>query len=107
MKKILSAYLIFLSICTNAQIDTPQRRLNEPPDSTAFGIPNGNVSKKEIGQAGGTIISDDGKVELIFPAAALTGNTNISIQPTTNPLPYGAGKAYQFEPSGIQFKKPV
>ena len=25
----------------------------------------------------------------------------------TNLVPNGAGKAYQFEPSGIQFKKPV
>jgi len=40
---------------------------------------------KELGAPGGKIISDDGTVELIFPADALTANTTITIQLTTNP----------------------
>jgi len=114
MKKILSASLLFFSLSvhaqtdsTNASADTSQIKFFEPPDSTGFGTPDGQLVSKEIGPAGGTIASDDGKVELFFPPDALTANTNISIQPITNLAPNGAGKAYQFEPSGIQFKKPV
>ena len=116
MKKILvvSISILFFSLSMNAQIDstnaltdTSTIKFIEPPDSTEFGTPDGQLVSKEIGQAGGTIVSNDGRVELIFPTGALTTNTNISIQPTTNLAPNGAGKAYQFEPSGIQFKKPV
>jgi hypothetical protein len=114
MKKMLILSLLFFSLgihaqtdSTNALTDTSQIKFIEPPDSTGFGTPYGQLVSKEIGPTGGTIISEDGKVELIFPAEALTANTNISIQPITNLAPNGAGKAYQFEPSGIQFKKPV
>jgi hypothetical protein len=107
MKKILFSFFILSSICTHAQVDSLQKRVIEPPDSTGFGVPDGEVAAKEIGPSGGTIISHDGRVELIFPAGALTASTNITIQPTTNLLPHGAGNAYQFEPSGIHFKKPV
>src|SRR3954470_13563933 len=107
MKKILFSFFIFSSICTNAQVDSLQKRISESPDSTGFGVPDGKVAAKEIGPSGGTISSDDGRVELIFPPGALTASTSITIQPTTNLLPHGAGNAYQFEPSGVQFRKPV
>jgi hypothetical protein len=77
------------------------------PDSTAIGTPDGKLVSKEIGPAGGKIISDDQRVELIFPEGALTAKKNISIQPIVNLIPNGNGKAYQFEPSGIRFIKPV
>jgi len=114
MKKILVAGVLLFSLCATAQVDSPmlftdttELKFTEPPDSTGFGTPYGELVSKEIGPAGGKIISDDGRVELIFPADALSANTNISIQPITNLSPYGAGKAYRCEPSGIQFKKPV
>jgi hypothetical protein len=114
MKKILSASLLFFSLNVHAQLDstklsadTSQIKFIEPPDSTGFGAPDGQLTSKEIGTQGGAIVSDDGRVELIFPADALAANTTISIQPITNLAPNGAGKAYKCEPSGIQFKKPV
>ena len=114
MKKILILLILFFSLSVHAQTDTSGLQVDtaaikfiEPPDSTAIGTPDGKLVSKEIGITGGTIISEDGRVELIFPAGALTANTNISIQPTNNLAPNGAGKAYAFEPSGIQFKKPV
>ena len=84
-----------------------QVKLVQLPDSTAVGAPDGKAVSKEIGGAGGTIISDDGRVELIFPAGALTEKKMISIQPVVNLIPNGNGKGYQFEPSGTQFIKPV
>ena len=105
--------IIILAACcsfflfANAQADSSKIRYTEPSDSTALGIPNGKIVSKQIGPTGGTIMSEDGRIELIFPTGALTATTTISIQPTTNLAPNGAGKAYQFEPSGIQFKEPV
>jgi hypothetical protein len=114
MKKLLILVMLPFSLCVHAQIDstkalidTSQIKFIEPPDSTGFGTPGGHLVSQEIGPAGGIIVSDDGRVELIFPADALTANTTISIQPITNLAPNGAGKAYKCEPSGIQFKKPV
>ncbi len=114
MKKILIASTLFFSLGVHAQVDPSKMLLDtanvkfiEPPDSTGFGTPDGQLVSKEIGPGGGTIASDDGRVELIFPSDALPGNTKISIQSTTNLAPNGTGNAYQFEPSGIQFNKPV
>lgn len=107
MKKIIISFLLFSTMIVCAQKDTSQLKSHEPTDSTGFGIPDGKLVSKEIGTAGGTIASDDGRVELIFPAGSLPLAKTISIQPTTNPVFQGAGKAYRFEPSGIQFKKPV
>lgn len=107
MKKIIVSFLLLSAMIVVAQNDTSQLQSLELSDSTAFGTPDGKSVSKEIGGAGGTIISEDGRIELIFPLGALTANRTISIQPTTNLSPNGTGKAYQLEPSGIQFKKPV
>jgi hypothetical protein len=106
MKKILVLLFLVLPALSHAQSDTSQKK-TEQPLLTGFGLADGKMMGKEIGPGGGEIISDDGRVKLIFPAGALTSNTSISIQPTTNTVPSGTGKAYRFEPSGIQFKKPV
>jgi len=92
---------------TDLKIDTSQFKIVRISDSTAQGELVGQVVNKEIGSPGGTIISEDKRIELIFPPGALSGNTNISIQASTNLAPNGVGNAYRFEPSGIQFKKPV
>ena len=107
MKKIFFLFLFCWWFLGYSQTDTSKIRISEPPDSTAIGLPDGKSISKEIGPQGGTIISDDGKIELIFSAGALGANTTISIQPTTNHAPNGTGKAYSLEPSGIRFKEPV
>src|SRR5689334_25354390 len=99
MKRLLISLLVFFQLYVRAQQDTAQIKVVEPPDSTALGIPDGNPVNKEIGPLGGSIASGDGRVQLIFPEGALTTNTLISIQPTTNPAPNGSGMAYDFEPS--------
>jgi hypothetical protein len=112
MKKILIA-LLFFTVSASAQISTEKTETDlvevkfiQLPDSTATGTPNGKKVSKEIEPTGGAISSADGRVELIFPANALTRTTEISIQPVTSVIPSG-NKAYQFEPSGTQFIKPV
>jgi hypothetical protein len=120
MKKILSISLLFFSLCAFAQSDSTRQvdstmvlmdsvelKIVELPDSTAIAVPDGKAVSKEIDPAGGSIVSDDGRVELIFPEGALSAATTISIQPILNLIPNGNGKGYRFEPSGIQFQKPV
>src|ERR1700730_7902697 len=109
VKRIIFFIVGFLfALYANAQPDSLQTYFALPHDTTTgFGTADGKIATKQIGPPGGAIVSEDGRVELVFPEGALTATTNISIQPTTNPLSYGAGKAYLFEPSGIQFNKAV
>src|SRR2546423_14480508 len=107
MKKIFFLFLFCWCFLGFSQTDTSAIKFTALSDSTGFGTPDGKLVSKQIGTMGGTIISGDGRIELIFPPEALTINTTIRIQPTTNNAPNGTGKAYSLEPSGIQFKKPV
>ena len=106
MKKIIVFAFLLFSVAAYAQNDTLKDTVVKPV-VTEQGKPDGEKVILNIGEKGGSLKSSDGKVELIFPAGALTENTNIIIQPVTNLAPNGSGKAYWFEPSGIQFKKPV
>ncbi|MFL5786930.1 MAG: hypothetical protein ACJ748_02665 [Flavisolibacter sp.] len=99
--------LLLISLKGISQSDTSEIKVIIPPDSTAIGKPEGIKNSKLIGQEGGTISSSDNRVQLIFPAGALSSSTSISIQASTNTAPNGSGKSYQFEPSGIHFQKPV
>ncbi|HTD93346.1 MAG TPA: hypothetical protein VK644_06030 [Chitinophagaceae bacterium] len=74
---------------------------------TEKGIPAGEMANSRIGEEGSTLLSSDGKVELIFPAGAVQKKTVISIQPVTNLAPNGNGYAYEMKPSGIHLQKPV
>ena len=106
MKKIIVFILLFVSVNASAQniavTDTVIRF-----GVTEKGKPDGEKAENEISKDGGSLQSSDGKVELIFPAGAVTKKTAISIQPVTNHAPNGSGKAYQMEPSGINFQQPV
>jgi hypothetical protein len=67
MNKIFFLCLLLFSTGVYAQTDTTGIWLFEPSDSTGFGTPDGKLVSKEIGPAGGKIVSEDGRVELIFP----------------------------------------
>jgi len=51
---------------------------------TAVGKPIGEEVTEEIGKDGGTITSDDGRIELIFPQEALNKKKKIKIRAVTN-----------------------
>jgi hypothetical protein len=78
-----------------------------PPAVTAVGTPVGTEITKTIGPGGGTITSDDGKIDLTIPAGALSANTNISIQSVTNECPGAIGLAYDLLPNGTRFTVPA
>lgn len=63
-----------------------------------------------IGAEGGTVTGDEGMVELVFPAGAVDETIEVSISPVASaPDDPGMilGRAYDFEPDGVQFLVPV
>lgn len=80
---------------------------NIEPTVTPVGTNDGTAVTKSIGSAGGSITSDDGELEIIIPSGALSANTDITIQPITNDIPSGRGKAYRCTPDGQQFAKDI
>ena len=77
------------------------------PTLTEIGKPAGEKVSEKIDRDGGELSSSDGRVDLIMPPDAVSKKTNISIQPVVNTLSPGKTKAYQLEPSGISFQKPL
>jgi hypothetical protein len=77
------------------------------PAVTPVGTNDGAAVLKAIGSSGGTVVSDDGVIELVIPSGALAANTDITIQPITNNAPNGRGKAYRCTPDGLQFAKDI
>lgn len=106
MKKLFLILLVFTGIFEvyPQGNDSIELRFVPLPDSTSLGTPAGNKTSKLIGPDGGIISSDDGKLELVFPAGALDIATDISIQPITLVIP-NANKAYQFRTFGHPVSK--
>ena len=109
MKKILF-YLVALFLITSTSCKKNSASSSNPnsgkPVQTQAGTATGTAVSKDIGQGGGSIISADGSVELIFPANALASSTTITIQPITNACP-GSMISYRFSPDGSKFNQPV
>jgi hypothetical protein len=106
MKKISAVILLFVSVNLFAQNKAAEDTAATPV-ITAIGKPNGKKSAITINKDGGSLKSSDGMLELIIPPGAVSKKTDISVQPITNLMTNGNGKAYRLEPSGIQFQKPV
>jgi hypothetical protein len=104
MKKIIVFTFLFISVNGLAQSDAAEDTITKPA-ITAIGKPDGEKIEIKIGKDGGSFISSDGKIELKIPEGAISKKTIFSIQPITNLMPNGNGKAYRLEPSGIQFQK--
>ncbi len=74
---------------------------------TEVGDPAGERLSMEIGPAGGTLTSADGRMTLKVPANAVNESVTFSIQPITNKAANGVGNGYRLEPDGRQFPVPV
>jgi hypothetical protein len=75
--------------------------------ATEVGKPEGPRVTKDIGPAGGSIASPDGRLTLTVPQNALTETVAFSIQPITNKAGGGLGLAYRLEPDGKTFTTPL
>jgi hypothetical protein len=87
--------------------------LNKPNEdevvfkATEFGTPLGDKVTKEIGPAGGTLSSPDGRLALTVPEAALSETVAFSIQPVTNKFDGGLGISYRLGPAETTFINPL
>jgi hypothetical protein len=75
--------------------------------ATEVGKPEGPNVTKNIGPAGGTLASPDGRLTLTVPQNALTETLPFSIQPITNKADGGLGLAYRLGPDGKTFATPL
>src|ERR1043165_6589975 len=99
---LISILFYYSSFSQNKTADTTKKPLITP-----IGIPFGEIASNKIGKDGGSVRSSDGKLELDFPNNALNSSVTISIQSCSNTLHSGIGTAYQLEPSGTKFNRPV
>lgn len=106
MKKIIVFIFLFVSVSVSAQNNAAGDTTSKPA-ITELGKPDGEKTEIKIGKEGGSFTSSDGKIRLVIPAGAVSKKTTFTIQPTTNLMPNGNGKAYQMEPSGVNFQKPL
>lgn len=110
MKRIrifLMAALCLSACSRDPKTVTPPQQ--EPPKGVVrpIGTSLGAPVTKEIGAAGGTMNSGDGKLSITVPAGAVTANTTFSVEPVTNTLPGSPGIAYRLKPEGVKFAKPL
>lgn len=68
---------------------------------------SGGTTTTDIGTTGGTATSDDGKVTLSIPPAALSATRSITIAPASRSPSSNIGTAYKFGPDGLTFDQPV
>lgn len=109
MKQQFSIYLLvflcFLSSCKKNDTARPYENDTPEPITTQRGIPVGTAVTRNIGPAGGTLSSTDGKLTVRVPAGAVTNNTSFSIQPISNTLYSDVDDrlAYRLLPEGVNF----
>ena len=73
MKKSLVSFLLICTFLANAQEkNTVPIQILKLDSITAIGKADGKEITKEIGKEGGKIVSEDGKMELIFPEGAIS-----------------------------------
>lgn len=75
--------------------------------ATAVGKAFGDKVTQEIGPAGGSLSTSDGRITVNVPPDAVSAPLDFSIQPITNTADDGLGSAYRMEPSGHKFAVPV
>lgn len=103
---LVLSVVVGVSSCKKKEKDSPVPAVSTGTP-TAVGTPSGISNSATIDAAGGTVLSADGRLEIIIPANALSTPTVIGIQPVTNTAFGGAGEAYDLTPNGQQFDQPV
>jgi len=74
---------------------------------TEVGTPEGNKVSKDMGPAGGTLASPDGRLTLTVPQNAIAETVTFAVQPVTNKFDGGLGSSYRLEPVGKTFTNPL
>lgn len=108
MKKLLCYF--FSVTCTMSHLSCDKEsgeEMTPQPLVTARGLPQGQVTTREIGPEGGQLQLADGSVSIRIPAGALSAPATVGIQPISNTAPLGIGRGYRLTPEGVTFAKPV
>lgn len=85
---------------------------NKPNAPTGAGVirPQGNAigitQQLRVSPAGGSFQSQDGRLELVFPADAVSQTTTVELQSISNTNPAGLGTAYRLS-AALTLLKPV
>ena len=101
----LLATCCFIISCKTSSPTSPTTTTTGVP--TAIGTPVGSPATGTIDASGGSLLSPDGRLEVVVPAGALATATSISVQPITNETPGGVGVGFSMLPNGQTFSKPV
>jgi hypothetical protein len=105
---VLLGLLVFLSLSCNEQVAVlPDESSLITPLVRPVGVTFGPLVFGNIGPAGGSLKSPDGKITIDIPQGALNANTTISIQEVSNTNIAGIGTAFRLLPHGNVFAKPV
>ena len=108
MKHLTCSILALVAICIGCNgDDAPSTPHTPSPVPTAPGTPDGPPTAVTIGPGGGTLASGDGLFSIDIPAGALSGDTEIGVQPITNTAWGGLGEGYRLTPDGLTFATPV
>jgi|SRR5690606_34335268 len=102
---LISLVVVSLFSCSEEDQNTPSEKTLDPV-VTEIGTPVGDAVTEDIGPSGGTLSSEDGKLDIIVPAGAVSNNTSFGIQPITNRCP-GGFFAYRLLPENLTFTTPV
>lgn len=102
-----SVLLIMCLSVFSCKHKNPVSSIDQTKKPRPIGIPVAHAIIKTLGNRGGTIVSEDGKLEVEIPAGALTKDIAISIQPIQNTAAGGVGFGYRLLPHGDIFKKRV
>src|SRR5690242_17088981 len=77
------------------------------PKPSPKGVAVAELVAGQIGPAGGSLTSDDGRLTVSVPPGAVSAPTSLSIQDITNTAPGGDGIAYRVGPDGTTFATPI
>jgi hypothetical protein len=103
---LLTLIILLTSLCSCKKND-PGTDKNIQGLVTEVGTEIGGAVTGKIGPSGGTLITNDGRVEFVFPAGALNMETDIVIQPVISNIPMAIGNAYRLMPGNTEFNNPV
>lgn len=113
------AWLCFLCACAGEAAPGPNptdggtRPMPNPEDEgKLLASPAGSVSgdpvEKSIGPEGGTLVSGEGRFELVVPAGALASATVVVVQEITSTAPGAVGTAVRLTmPGGVTLERPA
>ena len=103
----LFSFLVFSVVATGCSLLPGNKTSEVVYAPTEIGTPVGDKVTRQIGPAGGTLSSGDGRLTLTIPPSAVSETVTFAVAPITNKAAGGIGNAYRLEPDGRTFATPL